>query len=57
MFIKDSHSFMKQCYLIASTVKKIQKVTDKGRQDEKGRKTILLNCAYCDSKKSSFIKE
>ena len=48
---------MKQCYLIASTVKKIQKVTDKGRQDEKGRKTILLNCAYCDSKKSSFIKE
>ena len=47
---------MKQCYLIASTVKKIQKVTDKGRQDEKGRKTILLNCAYCDSKNQALLK-
>ena len=47
--------FIKQCYHIAWSVEKIQKV--KSQKLEKGRTTFLSKYAVCDRKKSRSIKE
>ena len=49
---------IKQCYRIASSLEKIQKVQFQKLQGQKKKKKMLLSkCAACNSKKLSFIRQ
>ena len=54
--VKDFSLLVKQCYCIAWSVKKIQKVKIQKLQRQKII-MLLWKCVVCDSKKLKFIKE